>query len=333
MRKTMTMLALLAVVGGCAMGPKYIPMTADQKTIAQRMLTERNSEYWYWQNKVDSISFLVRRANLHLCAPDKRRITAGVRYATYRQYAANGPVLFLPSTEHYATIQSIIPGSPADINGTLKPGDHVSEEQLDRLPGVETCEGWPVLLRPGDVETRGGMEAFTDGENIGLSLSMVEWLETADRLAAVIAHETAHVGRRHIEIKEGNATGGAIAGALVDGLSCALLGGYSCYSNQSSRDMARAAAKAYSVEFEREADYVGMYMALNAGFDTSVWSDLFFDLGVRFGQGYGTTHPTNPQRSVDMALWHEQILEDIERQKELGLEDEPMYPRDHGKER
>jgi predicted Zn-dependent protease len=73
-----------------------------------------------------------------------------------------------------------------------------------------------------------------------------------------------------------------------------------------------AGAKAYSQEFESEADYLALYMLARAGFDINVAPDLFRRMGVQKPSGqiktYFSTHPSTPERAVAMT----QTISEIE---------------------
>ncbi len=318
-------LAAAAFLAGCA-GAMYKPMAVADRAIEQRILTERNSDYWAMLARLDGISWQVRRANRHLCT-GKIAHEVGVRVADLGGYVRNEPLLHLPRDERGTyTVQSVTPGSPGHRDG-IQPGDVLTKEELEGHARQEVCMGSVLLLRPRDVEAAGSLEAYTNGQQVALTTAVVEWLDTDDRIAAVVAHETAHIAMRHIDKRRNNAAAGAVLGAVTDGLLCGALGGLSCYTASNAGAGARAGAAAYSVDFEREADYVGMYMAFNAGFDTSVWSDLFLDIGVRFGQGFGSTHPSNPDRAASMVVWHENIQAEREAADARGLAEEPLFPK------
>ena len=73
----------------------------------------------------------------------------------------------------------------------------------------------------------------------------------------------------------GFASGLAVdAGVMVGGIPT---GGFF------SREFARSGARAYSVQFEREADYVGAYYAARAGYDLDGTEELWCDVGSAGG--------------------------------------------------
>jgi predicted Zn-dependent protease len=81
---------------------------------------------------------------------------------------------------------------------------------------------------------------------------------TDAQLAVLIGHELAHVNLGHRGKKTINAVLGMVGCAAIDG-GFALGGIYT--GGTFARHLEQAGIMAYSVEFEREADYVGAYYA------------------------------------------------------------------------
>jgi hypothetical protein len=120
-----------------------------------------------------------------------------------------------------------------------------------------------------------------------------------DELRVVIAHEFAHNAMGHIKAKKKNSIFGAVLGALGDVFMASQginTGGY--YTSQG----AKAGATVFSQDFEREADYVGLYALTLA--------DLPLDPAPMFWRhmaqaepksiGFASTHPTTAERFVRM---------------------------------
>jgi len=118
-------------------------------------------------------------------------------------------------------------------------------------------------------------------------------------LATIVGHEFAHVTKGHHHRKIQNTLLGRLGGAVFDGGF--ILGGI--YTGGAfSRELGRAGVLAYSVKFEREADYVGAYYAPRAGYDISgtakAWRAMALEqlAATRFAR----THPTSPVCLVQM---------------------------------
>jgi predicted Zn-dependent protease len=95
-----------------------------------------------------------------------------------------------------------------------------------------------------------------------VSSSILRAARTDAQLALVVGHELAHANLGHLNKRRANAVIGWIGGAAAD--AGILLGGMSTHG-AFSRVLSQAGARAFSVAFEREADYVGAYYAAPCG--------------------------------------------------------------------
>jgi len=68
------------------------------------------------------------------------------------------------------------------------------------------------------------------------------------------------------------------------------------------RHLAKAGSLAYSVQFEREADYVGAYYAARAGYDLTGVEEFWRAMGAVHPDSirFATDHPTTPTRFVQL---------------------------------
>lgn len=108
------------------------------------------------------------------------------------------------------------------------------------------------------------MNAFADEDRVVFHRGMMRFVKNDDELALVVGHELAHNVMGHIDKSKQNALWGALGGALIDVAFAA--GGINTKGDFSDAG-ARAGALAHSPEFESEADYVGLYFAVRAGYD------------------------------------------------------------------
>lgn len=85
---------------------------------------------------------------------------------------------------------------------------------------------------------------------------------------------------------------------------------------------ARAGALAHSPEFESEADYVGLYFAVRAGYDVEKSEEFWRRRAVDNPSSIRktTTHPTSVKRFLTLAATRREIAE----KKEAG---QPLVPR------
>jgi predicted Zn-dependent protease len=99
---------------------------------------------------------------------------------------------------------------------------------------------------------------------------------TDAQLAVIIGHELAHANLGHRDKQTINMVLGMVGGAAIDG-GFALGGIYT--DGTFARHLGRAGLYAYSVEFEREADYVGAYYAARAGYELAGAEDVWRAMG------------------------------------------------------
>ena len=114
------------------------------------------------------------------------------------------------------------------------------------------------------------INAYADGENIVVHAGMMNFARNDTELATVVAHELAHNAMGHMDALAANAAGGLVLDVL------ALLVGVNTQGAFS-----RMTSQAYSVEFEAEADYVGVYALALAGLDIDRSPDLWRRMAVR----------------------------------------------------
>jgi Zn-dependent protease with chaperone function len=182
---------------------------------------------------------------------------------------------------------------------------------LDVAP-VAGC-AYQILL-----QTHTDPGAFTDGRRIVFQSALLRVAQTDAELAHVVGHELAHITLGHIEKAQGNYIAGTIGGFLVD-VALATIGldtrgGF-------MRDFGDAGARAFSVDFEREADYVGAYFIARAGYDPRAAEALWRAMGQENPRNirYAGTHPTSPERFILM----QRAIGEIAYKRNRGL---PLHP-------
>jgi predicted Zn-dependent protease len=123
-----------------------------------------------------------------------------------------------------------------------------------------------------------------------------------------IGHELGHGWLGHGSKRQANALLGAVAGAAVDG---GFLLGSVWTGGVFTRQLEKTGSRAYSVAFEREADYVGAYFAARAGYDLAGTEEFWFAMGQTHPDDlrFARTHPTSPVRFLQMKKVAEDIAE------------------------
>jgi len=141
------------------------------------------------------------------------------------------------------------------------------------------------------------LNAWADGRQINVTTAMMRFAGSDDELAVVVSHELAHNAMRHMDAKKKNATFGAILGAALDVAAASqgvnTGGGF-------TRSGAEAGAASYSQDFEREADYVGMYILARAGLRYVDAPNFWRRMGQESPGSirYASTHPTSAERFI-----------------------------------
>lgn len=160
--------------------------------------------------------------------------------------------------------------------------DSVATVALERLPRYLVT-----------VDPTNEINAFADGQRIVFLRGLMRFINSDDALTMVMAHELAHNCQSHIPAKTQNSA----IGTIVDLLAAA--GGV-----DTGGAFEEIGTLAYSADFEREADYVGLYYIARAGGATDKARDAYRMLSSETMSGltatYGSTHPSNPERFIRM---------------------------------
>jgi hypothetical protein len=148
------------------------------------------------------------------------------------------------------------------------------------------------------------VNAAANGRAVAITTGMARYLESDAELAVVLGHELAHNTLLHRD-RQRDATragrwGGTAAG-LILGAATGVFIDFGAMAARGGRDM--------RLNFEREADYVGLYFAARAGFDTA-GVEAFWR---RFAADYPAStyltrsHPTAGERFLAIAATHAEI--------------------------
>lgn len=173
---------------------------------------------------------------------------------------------------------------------------------------AELACNYPVMLVKSD-----DINAFADGQMVGITQGMMSFVEQEQELSLVIAHELAHNAMGHISSQRGN----SLLGTILD-LAVGTTTGISTYGLFSN-----VANWAYSQDFEKEADYVGLYIMANAGQEiegaAQFWRRLAATNPDGIKKGFMASHPSTPERFLAI----EETAKEIKRKSQAGL---PLRP-------
>lgn len=148
-----------------------------------------------------------------------------------------------------------------------------------------------------DKDSATEVNAYTDGAKIVVSPAMMHFAESNDELAVVLAHEYAHAIMKHPAKTQKNATMGGLLGMAADMLAQSQ--GINTGGTFGKMGV-QSAVMRYSQNFEREADYIGMYLMARAGYPVDEAAKLWRNMAKVNPQGVynSSTHPTSAERYI-----------------------------------
>lgn len=163
-----------------------------------------------------------------------------------------------------------------------------------------------------------GPNAYANGTQIVVSPAMLRFTKNEGELAVVLAHEYAHNAVQHPQKTTQNATLGSLLGLALD--SVANSQGVNV-GNTFSRLGGQIAVMQYSQDFEREADYIGLYIMEAAGYDASKAPDFWRRMAQQNPKSitFAATHPTTSERYVLL----KKTYNEISSKRKIGM---PMLP-------
>ena len=287
------------------------------------------------EQKILDLIWPLRVANTQIC-PGHAGMTLGFGWKTPPKQQRGRSLEIQVVNEVYdfrghAVISKIATGSPAEVAG-IKVGDRITSigewsiqedksQKFNRLvasrlgklksKGAVTLGIWrgdderfTVDVEP--VETcivtinwtpDLSTQAYTNGREIYVTRGLMDRLND-EQIRTVLAHELAHCVLGHIN----RAALNSVAGLALDVAMLAQRVWLNGVFSGLSRDM-------WSIDLEREADYVSLYLLANAGFSTSDRASLWRSLAdeTSYAMSGFTTHPHSPERFVLLNKTHEEI--------------------------
>ena len=178
---------------------------------------------------------------------------------------------------------------------TVRRGDTTST--IDINPHL-SCAYTPIAT-PEDM-----VNAYADGHSIFITAGIMRFLPDDNDLAVVVAHEIAHDAMRHIDAQMKNSLIGALLGAVVD-VAAATQGVNTDFASQG----AKLGSMVFSQDFEREADYVGLYILALGRRPYGQAANLWRQIGAANPGSikFATSHPTTAERFVRLDTWRGEV--------------------------
>jgi hypothetical protein len=166
------------------------------------------------------------------------------------------------------------------------------------------CSYSPQLVEADEIN------AYADGQSIYLTSGILRFLADDKDLAVVVGHELAHDAMHHIEAKLKNSIIGALVGAVVD--VAAATQGINTHGDFSDQG-AKLGSMVFSQDFEREADYVGLYILALAGHPLDDAPNVWRQMAVAHPGSikFATSHPTTAERFVRLETWRAEIARKV----------------------
>ena len=237
--------------------------------------------------------------------------------------------------EFSVTVWHIVPGSPAEQTGLQKydrivavngksfrsSTDFANKLILDAQGKVKfdivrdadyeffTLDISTVPISRFDIQYSADerINAFADGKALYIMKGLMDFVDSERELQFVIAHELAHNIERHIDKKKNNSLLGGLLGGAVDVFITAKTGIGTSAFGRTGRNIG---VLAHSKAFEREADYLGMYLLANAGISIQGVADFWRKMST-LGAGYSRTHPSTAERFVNLMAIEQEINDKI----------------------
>ena len=221
-------------------------------------------------------------------------------------------------TEDGCVVVGVIDDYIADLTG-IKEGDIVK-----RIDGKEIKDSGHVTFKPNKTSTvvverndtklsfdvdpeekpyvrirlkeTGKINAYAKFSGIEFTTGMVHFVEDEDELAVIMGHELAHLTAKHLPKN--------ITMATLCGTIGGLTGPFAPLTTQ-------ALYAPYSRKNEREADYLGLIYAHNAGYDVqkgaSLWKRFALEIPRSRSKSFLRSHPASPERILRVKMVGEMI--------------------------
>lgn len=306
----------LVVFSGCVTLPEYSVSSYDYQKIEEELRVKALKTKIERTVRVHEIAYKLLRS---VPLDEKKYDTyVGLLVTPIDQYVSQ--LYSLSQDDSKVLVFGVVDGSPAQKAG-LKNGDiietidgrKVSVRNLDdilvKLKADQTVN--VVVLRdkqkitaalrpekirfniPFTVSDSSDINAFASPKGITVMYGFLNFAQSDDELAVVLAHEMAHLIRGHLLKGSGVGLFSTILAIAIGQTDIPQAGDL-------GNIMGTAVDSGFSRNFEREADFYGILYAHKAGFDPqagmAIWERFAIEMPQSMDTYFGATHPTSTER-------------------------------------
>jgi len=342
---------IILFLTSCLETPKGKLPSINQAEIdmeAERQKRVSYAKFIEQMSLVKSIGYKVNSSNSDIC--NKTDFNSGITFANENVMGLK-IAKFFPSKINLGSrvsIIDIVKNSPADKAG-LTLGDIILEVEgysfpegknalkkiskhfkntekkplkrikIDRKGEILTFDinqekicNYPIIFTQDKI-----VNAYADGKSIIMTQGMVDYARDDNEIAMVIAHELAHNDRGHLDAKKKNTLIMGSIGFILDLMTIYYSGGTAGGNAENTEMWSKIGSQAYSVEFEKDADYGGVYYAYRAGYDISQVKNFWERIGSENPKqiAISSTHPATAERYLQI----EKTVEEINKKKIDGI--------------
>ncbi len=319
-------------------------LTAEEKRAQQALHVERVVSY---QVRLEQIGTPLLKSALPFCE-GRRTGYLGMRVDNIDAWS--GDYRFVArdvlKLDHALKVTLVTPGSPAaqaglqlgdlllSVNGQAALAGPGATEDFNQLISAAVQDGQAGSIRlevsrnkhptyidirpqpmcdyPIHVLMSNSINAFADGEMIVVTSGLMRFAESDGEIALVLAHEIAHNSMEHIDAKRHNARMASVFDIVA-----------AAYGVNTGGLFSSLGANSFSKAFEREADYLGLYIMARAGEPLDhledFWRRMAAEDPASNKDSIFRTHPISAERTLALR----QAIDEVETKRQTG---QPLLP-------